>query len=184
MRLLVLMRWSCLALSEWLPVACHSGHLAHSRLNANATASVSPGWPRPTSQFTDGDWELSDPDSLLAALLERPGIAIELMAFAEDDGWYVMWEDGVSEWVGLPTGLHNQLRSRAGSLPGVEFLSCGPEGEWFVRYANGSWKANGLQGYCSPRLHNLQSQQRDVLKVLFGEGTWAILSTEPVCGEG
>ena len=116
------------------------------------------------------------PASLVAAVRERRPIKVELMAFAEGDGWYVIWEDGASSWWGLPRGLENQLRGRARSLPGVEFMVCGPQGEWFVLYADGSWKAKGLQGYCSHILAALRSQQRDVHKVLFGEeGAWAIL---------
>lgn len=100
---------------------------------------------------------------------------MELLAFAPDGGYYVLWEDCTSQWMGLPTGLDNQLKGRGWRRPGVEFLSVGPEGEWFVRYQDGSWRANNLSTSCSEALDETQEQGCKVLQVLFGEDwTWAI----------
>jgi hypothetical protein len=138
-----------------------------------------PHWAPPATcgprQFTDGDWQVRGPDSLTEALRERPDASVELLAFAPDNG-YMLWDDGMAQWLGLPQALHNQLRGRKRSLPGVEFLACGPGGEWFVRYLDGSWRSGGLQGHCPGTLEELKAEGRDVLKCLFGtDGTWAVI---------
>lgn len=94
---------------------------------------------------------------------------MELLAFAPDGGYYIMWEDGTSEWLGLPRGLHNQLVGRNKSLPGVEFLSIGPNDEWFVRYLNGSWRGNGWPVSCEEAVDDIRAGGSSVLKILFGE---------------
>lgn len=89
---------------------------------------------------------------------------------------YVLWEDGRAAWDGLPSRLHNQLNGRQKSLPGVETLSIGPHGEWFVRFLDGSWRSNGMAAGCSLKIAKLQQQGHDIASVVFGEDwTWAIL---------
>ena len=90
----------------------------------------------------------------------------------------MLWEDGSSAWEGLPTRLHNKLNGRQRSLPGVESLSVGPNAEWFVRFADGSWRANGLPDDCSDTVADLQRQGRDIARIVFGDDdAWAVLFT-------
>jgi len=129
-------------------------------------------------QFADGKWELAGPQSLYETLNEayQRGVGVELLAFAPDDGWYVLFDDGSSTWEGLPRDLHNQLNSRNPKLPGVEALAVGPAGEWFVRYLNGSWRAGGLEAQCSETLDDVKREGHDVTHILFGEqDSWALL---------
>ena len=73
-------------------------------------------------QFTDGcsQWSLWSED-LAHVLYEgyAQNSSVELLAFVPGGGHYVEWDDGSSEWLGLPQGLHNQLTGRQKSLPGV-----------------------------------------------------------------
>ena len=56
---------------------------------------------------------------------------------------YVLWEDGSSVWVNLPKKLHDKLIGRQKSLAGVQAMSVGDDGSWFVRFHDGSWDARG-----------------------------------------
>lgn len=88
---------------------------------------------------------------------------------------YVLWDDGSTAWEGLPWGLHNQLNGRQKSLPGVEDLGIGPNGEWWVRFLNGSWRANGLSDSCSDAIDELQADGHEIGSIAFGhDWSWAI----------
>jgi hypothetical protein len=73
-----------------------------------------------------------------------------LVAFAPNDGWIVVRADGSCSWEGIPVGLHNQVNGRINSMPAgapgatVRQLAIGPNEEWYVRYANGDWRANNF----------------------------------------
>ncbi len=87
----------------------------------------------------------------------------------------MLWEDGTSAWEGLPLKLHNKLNWRQKLLAGVEQLSCGPAGEWFVRFLDGSWQACGLSTRCDNVVDELQRQGYDISNISFGKGwSWAI----------
>jgi hypothetical protein len=87
-----------------------------------------------------------------------------------------MWEDGASSWLGLPRGLDNQLIGRQKSRARVEFLAVGPEGEWFVRFLDGGWKAGGLAERCSEVLNDLHTKGWSIQKVLIGhDESWVIV---------
>jgi hypothetical protein len=127
-------------------------------------------------QFADGSSQWSASEALSKELQSRSDCDVELLAFAPGGGYYIMWEDGESCWLGLPRGLHNQLIGRQKSRAGVEFLAVGPEGEWFVRFLDGDWRACNLPTRCSDVLDELGEEGRSILKVLFGhDGSWAIV---------
>lgn len=128
-------------------------------------------------QFADGTLQWFGNDPLSAALHAREyESSVELLAFAPGGGYYILWEDGCDEWNGVPVDLHNQLNGRQKSLPGVEFLAIGPEGEWFVRFLDGSWKVRLVTDGCTNAIEELQAQGCDVLKVVFGgDSSWAIV---------
>ena len=88
---------------------------------------------------------------------------------------YVSWENGAREWVGLPRGLHNQLQGSHKARPGVEAISCGDAGEWFVRYLDGYWRTGNLSDSLNDTLNDVKSHS-DVLSVEFGsQGDYALL---------
>lgn len=58
----------------------------------------------------------------------------------------------------------------------IEDLAIGPNGEWWVRYANGDWRAGGHSSSCSRALNKLMQRGEDIVSVRFGEHySWAIL---------
>jgi hypothetical protein len=143
--------------------------------------SGSPARNRPASplplQFTSGYWDVDEYDEHLKETLGSYPKRVELLAFAPGGGYYVLWEDGAQTWRGIPTSLHNRLNGRQKSLPGVEFLSIGPSGEWFVRFLDGSWRTRDVEPECREAVQELKDGGREVLKVLFGhDGSWMILS--------
>ena len=135
-----------------------------------------------TLQFTDGGWEHAGPSSMCEALHEasNQGVSVQLLAFAPDGGWYVLWEDGTSSWEGLPWRLQDKLSGRqyqgiSYSLPGVEQLAIGPHGEWFVRFLDGNWEIDDHSDECASAVGELQANGFSILGVMFGEDwSWCI----------
>ena len=133
-------------------------------------------------QFCNGKRCWEGPESLTEVLLHPPGETqlVELLAFAPDDGWYVMFQDGLSDWSDLPVGLHNLLKGRSGQmwLPEVDELSCGPCGEWFVRFMDGRIKVGGLESEVRAAMNLCRRQGRRIMGMQFGqdpeEGGWLI----------
>ena len=119
-------------------------------------------------QFCDGKSKCCGPDLLSEALRRRESSRVELLAFASDEGWYVLWEDGCSEWYNLPRGLHNVLNGRQKSLPPVEELSIGPNDEWFVRFLDGKWKTGNLSEEVSVTLETCR-RRWDIMSISFGQ---------------
>lgn len=67
-----------------------------------------------------------------------------IVAFGESfTSYFILFEDGRMSYADLPRSLHNKLHSRNPRLPGVEFLSLGPDGEWFVLWKTGKMEWGG-----------------------------------------
>ena len=90
---------------------------------------------------------------------------------------YVLWEDGSQRWLNLPRGLHNQLQGSHKARPGVEAISCGDDGQWFVRYLDGHWRAGGsLSESLNETIDSINAQQNDLLSIEMGaDGDWALI---------
>jgi hypothetical protein len=64
--------------------------------------------------------------------------AISRVEFGERGSWVILYGDGGYTWgSGLPTKMHNKLRSRNPRLPMPVEISLGPNDTWFVRYSDG-----------------------------------------------
>ncbi|GBF97188.1 hypothetical protein Rsub_10049 [Raphidocelis subcapitata] len=127
-------------------------------------------------QFVDGhqQWWADEGLDDLTEALHSYSESVKLLAFAHGGGYYILWEDGHSQWYRLPQGLYNQLNGR--KHPCVEFLSLGPNDEWFVRFLNGKGYVAGHSELCQETMAKLKAKGRSVLKIMYGEGgTWAIV---------
>lgn len=57
----------------------------------------------------------------------------------------------------------------------VESISCGAHGEWFVRYAEGSWRAHNIPDGLNERIDNIHAQGEDIVSIEFGsQGSWVL----------
>lgn len=56
------------------------------------------------------------------------------VALGPNETYHILFQDGRQAWRDLPTVLYNKLNGRAYNLPGVSFVSLGPQGEWFVKF--------------------------------------------------
>lgn len=77
------------------------------------------------------------------------------VAFAPNGGWYV-FKKGGARWSGLPKSLHEELREEWYAQDGVECLSVGHNGEWFVLYESGVYNWEGVH----PTLDRLLRAQK------------------------
>lgn len=69
----------------------------------------------------------------------------KIVCFGEDeDSYFILMKDGRKFWNNIPVTVHNKINSRNPRLPGLEFISLGPDGEWFLRWANGVIEWNGV----------------------------------------
>jgi len=89
-----------------------------------------------------------------------------MAAFGPNQGWWVLREDGSSQWDNLPDDLEKELSDAAYS---ASFVSVSPDGSWFAiidgEYAYSVW---------SDDLHETvreeQAKNRDVSRIHFGYG--------------
>jgi len=91
-------------------------------------------------QFADGKCEWVGP-RLFSKAINNSTSAVSKVAFYQHKGWYVLFKDGSSEWDGLPKTLHSLLKRKKKLLPGVRDISISPEGNWFVVFNDGDWRA-------------------------------------------
>lgn len=94
---------------------------------------------------------------------------VELLAFAPNGGWYVMFQDGLAVWHDLPIGLQDLLKGRMSQpwLPKVDELSCGPRGEWVVRFMDGKIKDGGLCAQVKETMNVCRRKGRRIMSVHF-----------------
>jgi hypothetical protein len=78
------------------------------------------------------------------------------VTFAPSGGWYVYCRGGGAQWTGLPMSLRDQLDAYWRQEGGVEHLSVGHNGEWFVRYESKRYSWNGVH----PTLDRLLKEQK------------------------
>lgn len=73
------------------------------------------------------------------------------------------------------SGRETSLGSTAAAAT-VEDLAMGPNGEWWVRYANGDWRIRGGADGMYSAMDKLKAKGKDIASVRFGNRyTWAIL---------
>ncbi|KAI8475245.1 MAG: hypothetical protein J3K34DRAFT_456355 [Monoraphidium minutum] len=118
-------------------------------------------------EYEDGNGHVQGPDPLREALDARRA-KVKCLAFALDDGWYVLFEDGSYSWEGIPLSLHRQLNGRQKSLPAADYVAIGPNEEWFVRFEDGDWRCNGISDACSDEIVRLQDWGHTIERVVFG----------------
>lgn len=70
---------------------------------------------------------------------------VKMVAFGEHfNSYFVFYEDGSAEWCNLPTTMHKFLKGRRKNLPGIDFVSVGKLGTYFIRFEDGSWRSAGF----------------------------------------
>ena len=83
-------------------------------------------------------------DSFAEAVKEADS-SISRVAFGSQRSWIILYSDGSSVFAGLPTRLHNKLRSRNPRLSKLVEVSLGQSETWYVKFADGKYD------YCLPR---------------------------------
>eukprot|EP00232_Nephroselmis_pyriformis_P011550 CAMPEP_0182888000 /NCGR_PEP_ID=MMETSP0034_2-20130328/21162_1 /TAXON_ID=156128 /ORGANISM="Nephroselmis pyriformis, Strain CCMP717" /LENGTH=353 /DNA_ID=CAMNT_0025021397 /DNA_START=83 /DNA_END=1141 /DNA_ORIENTATION=+ len=113
----------------------------------------------------------SGPPSLGEAL-RRAESQPEVVAFGPKSSWYVKFSNGQSEWRGLPQRLSNHLIARepgraGAAAKGVEGLSMGPGGEWWVKFWAGSWAMGGARKELLAAVEEVRGKGGDVAGCTF-----------------
>jgi hypothetical protein len=98
-------------------------------------------------QMLQDIWQEGDGDDFVAQ-----------MCFAPSNGWFVFRKGGGATWDGLPDSLEVALDEWWEEYGGVQSLSVGHNGEWFVKFGTGHWLSNGVH----PALYKLLDQQQDI----------------------
>lgn len=64
---------------------------------------------------------------------------------------------------------------RQKSLPCVDHVSIGLDGEWFVRLEEGDWRCNGQSSSCDDTINKIHEQGDNIERIVFGHAsTWLI----------
>ena len=80
----------------------------------------------------------------------------------------------------MPKTLHNKLKllGRAKTLPRVQAMSCGEQGEWFVRFWDGTWRAENVSNVLSKTIDSVHGDGLDVVELEMGSGgSWLLVYT-------
>jgi len=132
-------------------------------------------------QFEDftSEWEVQD-DFLSGFIKGSPHIRV--LALGSNDGYYCQNSEGREIHSRLPKGLDDALTGRKNSLPKVQNVNLGANGEWFVRFMDGTWSCGGHTTKCDETLDEIDDGGT-VHEVLFGmHHTWMIRYDEYACG--
>uniref|UniRef100_A0A383VJ76 Uncharacterized protein n=1 Tax=Tetradesmus obliquus TaxID=3088 RepID=A0A383VJ76_TETOB len=99
------------------------------------------------------------------------------VSFAPSNGWFARLQVGVT-WNGLPDSLDEWLDRHWDKHDGVQQLSVGHNGEWFVLFKDGHYGSNGVH----PALYTLLNSKRGNKRTggvqwveLGPDGTWVAL---------
>jgi hypothetical protein len=97
------------------------------------------------------------------------------------ESFFVLFTDGSTVWRDLPTALHCELIankiSHAKALPkvGIEEITLGQSGEYFLRFSNCRWKCCGHSHYCQKAIERLRKEGCSIRSIAFGaNGSWLI----------
>jgi hypothetical protein len=126
-------------------------------------------------EFEDGASEWS-PASTLTAFGEKIHTmtsAIKTVAFGDGDhghSFCILTQGGGYSMDGVPEAMVQGMNSNKYSKKQVDDVSLGPEGEWFVRWTDGTWKSGGCPTDLDNKLDKLKRTGHgcSVKKVLFG----------------
>jgi hypothetical protein len=156
--------------------------LLHNKLNGRG-ARKKP-WPvylamgslnRYYLQFENGSYEWVASD-----LFEEKTLAMEnikTVAFGTNfDSFFILSEGGGYSWQGIPEAMNQGMNSNKYRKKIIDDVSLGPDGEWFVRWKDGSWKGGGYSDNISDKLDELK--QHSIKKILFGPSeSWFVRYT-------
>lgn len=99
------------------------------------------------------------------------------VSFAPINGWFARRQVGAT-WNGLPDSLDEWLDRYWDKYDGVQQLSVGHNGEWFVLFKDGHYGSNGVHPALYKLLHSKRGKKRTggVQWVELGpDGTWVAL---------
>ena len=86
----------------------------------------------------------------------------------QNDSWFVLLDRGGYQYQGAPSGFKEAHNSKKYAKKTIANVSWGPNGEWWARWTDGSWKANGLSDECNKKMDELKRDDWDVKEVVFG----------------
>ena len=138
-------RENCGSFWTGLPAALHS-RLVNEGLNTQGAVKYVAAGPDGQYYADVGSsiwWSVTCSDSF-DEVMEEADSSISRVAFGPQGSWIILYSDGESAWEGIPTGLHNKLRSRNPRLSKPVEVALGQNETWYVKFADGTYD------YCLP----------------------------------
>lgn len=103
---------------------------------------------------------------------------VQCVAFGQGGRSYiVLYKDGHVKYDGIPRALEKELEHFSLRFKPV-FISLGFNGEYFVRFENGLWRAGGMDSNVQTYVQKFRAEKAKVRSVVFGPGT-AIVRYNP-----
>ena len=119
------------------------------------------------------------PDDLTDVINEEHKICsfVECMAFGEDlDSYFVMFENGQHTWNNVPSVVERVLSYRGRNRSPPDFVSLGPNGEYFIRLENGRTWWGGMD---DDGMKDTRKLGKKLKSLYFGDDyTWFAWYTE------
>lgn len=106
--------------------------------------------------FADGrrEWQCTRPFSK-AIYMNRSGVS--KVAFAPNNGWYILFCDGFSKWKMLPEKLNDLLEEAQNLSIRVEKITISPNADWFVSFSDNTWQISS-QSLCRSALNSIMKE--------------------------
>lgn len=125
-----------------------------------------------SNRGTCATWILTDSDHMeKCSPKDANCIALSERTRNSNDSCFILSYDGgrCAFSSGLPKGLHNKLNGRQRHLPGIEYVVLGPDGQYYVRFSDGSFQ----HALISPVLGEWLNAGHKLLMLAFGhEGSY------------
>ena len=108
-------------------------------------------------------------DEDFAEYIRDTDSVIQRVTFGADNSWFVLLGGGGYRYQGAPAGFKAAHSSNKYSKKTIEDVSWGPNGEWWVRWTDGTWKSSDdCSSECCDRIDELKRGGWDIKKIVFG----------------
>eukprot|EP01023_Acetabularia_acetabulum_P057579 TRINITY_DN6717_c0_g3_i1.p1 TRINITY_DN6717_c0_g3~~TRINITY_DN6717_c0_g3_i1.p1 ORF type:complete len:266 (+),score=45.61 TRINITY_DN6717_c0_g3_i1:79-876(+) len=127
-------------------------------------------------RLSDESIHFQGPVNFCQTIEQHKDKQVKLVAFGPNQSWFILYENGWSEWNDLPNQLYKTLNGATYDIPDLEYLAMGPLGQWFLRFENGSCRVFIQNKEILAELREINRRNGQIEVIAFGKkDTYCIL---------
>jgi len=129
-------------------------------------------------RFADGKQEWIASDECTADIKTKP---VARVSFGSDWGEYcIIYKDGSCKYADVPSQLEAKLRTPRPKKAPIAAVNLGPEGEWFISFADGTWEMGGCSDSLHDKVDSIVKSGAQIRLIVFGANdAWVVRHTKP-----